>query len=138
EARTGPGWLRQEYVNTINDSLAYAETSGPNAGLSWTQQKQREKARAVAELTAGAEVVAAEGGNGIDVATWLVNEVWRQRVEVIARLGERQTFDPEVYEVVDGHRPAAGTEVDVVRSGFRYVGGDDPEVVVRPQVRARN
>jgi hypothetical protein len=134
-ARTGPNFVRQDYVETISDALAKIEP-GSGAEMTWTEQKRFESAKLAAELTAGAEAVAADGGTGPEVAEWLVTQLQRQRVRVTARLGEKLLFDPDHFDVPDGPRPPVEAEVDVVRTGFEYV-GDEVNTLIKAQVRAR-
>lgn len=129
-----PGWLKSALVAVVTDSLAAAETTGVTAQSSWNDQRRLEKAQVLAEAAAQLEMLLLDRKDNETVLSWLSTEVADAQLAAVAHVGERIAFDPKAHDVV-GRAPTRGATVEVVRPGYRWLGGRGEPVVVRPVVR---
>lgn len=129
-----PGWLTSAFVRTISDSLAAAETSGPRAQSTWSDQRNLEKAQVLATVAAGVEALVWKGKTAAEILEWIQDHTVERRLEPVAKVGEHVAFDPDMHDSVGGY-PRRGSNVEVVSSGYRWLGGQRPTVVVRAVVR---
>jgi hypothetical protein len=133
--KSTPGWLTSAYVQTITDSLAYAETTGASAQSTWSEERDLQKAQVLAETTAEVESLVDHGASAADVVRWLQEQAVARKLHQIVHLGDQVPFDPETHDV-EGVAPRRGAQVRVVRSGYRWTLGGREDVVVRALVRA--
>ncbi|WP_261574796.1 hypothetical protein [Frankia gtarii] len=132
--RRGPAWLVGAFADNVTDSLVRADTSGARSAISWTEQREQEKAVLVAGIVGYAVQLAAAGGSAPELVSWLLDEAGRRRLTPIGRAGEQTRFDGGVHDAPGQTKPHAGAEVRVVRPGFFWSGGGSPVVVAKAVV----
>jgi hypothetical protein len=132
--KRGHAWLVQALTDNIANTLARAETSGPRAQISWTEQREQEKATLVADLVSSVEALAADGQSVTAIVERLMEEATRHRLTPIGQIGERAEFDKDLHAPAGRGQPRAGHEVRVVRSGFEWSGTGHAIVVVKALV----
>jgi hypothetical protein len=133
--KSTPTWLTGAYIQTITDSLAGAETTGPNAQSTWTEERELQKAQVLAEALSGIEAMVENGASAAEVLKWLLGEAQGKRLRQTPRIGDQVPFNPEDHDV-QGSRPTRGTQVRVVRSGYKWIFGTREDVVVRAVTQA--
>ncbi|MCE0539355.1 hypothetical protein LWF15_28040 [Kineosporia rhizophila] len=126
----GRAWLVEAFTDNISDTLALVEKSGAGAQISWSQQREREKATLLAELVASVDSLIADGGSGADILDWLTQRALDQRLTPLGRSGETVEFDRELHEPAGAARPRPGQAVRVVRAGYAWSGAGPERVVV--------
>ncbi|WP_131803862.1 hypothetical protein [Pseudofrankia sp. BMG5.36] len=133
-SRRGLTWLIQAHVDNIADSLARAETAGPQAQIGWTEQREQEKAALVADIAGSAAMLAADGRSTPEIATLLAEETSRRRLAPIGHIGEIVLFNGDLHDPNGSTSPRAGQEVRVVRPGYSWTGGARSVVVAKALV----
>lgn len=129
-----PGWLINALVTTVADSLAAAETSGPGAQSSWSEQRDLEKVQVLATIASQIEARVSKGQTAAELLEWIQDHAISKRLEPVAKVGEQVEFDPTLHDSLGGF-PKRGSSVEVISSGYRWLSGDKPTVVVRAAVR---
>jgi hypothetical protein len=132
--KRGHAWLVHALTDNIANTLARAETTGPRAQITWTEQRDQEKATLVANLASSVEALAAQGQTTTAIVDRLMEEAGRYRLAPIGQIGERTKFDKVLHDPAGRGQPRAGQEVRVVRSGFEWSGTGHPIVVVKALV----
>lgn len=132
--RRGPAWLVGALTDNVTDSLVRADTTGSRSQISWTEQREQEKAALVAGIVGYAAQLAEAGGSAPELVNWLLDEAGRRRLAPIGRAGERTRFDGDVHDAPGLVSPPTGADVRVVRPGFSWSGGGRPAVVARAVV----
>ncbi|MBL7496548.1 hypothetical protein I6A84_21570 [Frankia sp. CNm7] len=133
--RRGPAWLIGAFADNVTDNLVRSAIAGPRSQISWTEQREQEKAALVAGIVGYAAQLASAGAAAPDLVSWLLDEAGRRRLTPIGRAGERTLFDGDVHEAVGASNLDAGADVRVVRPGFTWSGGGRPVVVARAVVK---
>ncbi len=132
--RRGPAWLVGAFADNVTDDLVRADATGPRSQISWTEQREQEKAALVAGIVGYAAQLASAGGSVPELVSWLLEEAGRRRLTPIGRAGERTRFDGDLHDASGAASPRAGVDVRVVRPGFSWSGGGRPVVVARAVV----
>jgi hypothetical protein len=133
--KTVPSWLKDAYVNVIADSLANAETAGPNAQSTWSDERELQKAQVLGRAAAEAESLVVRGGSAYDIVSWLEEEATNLKLQRTVRVGDHIPFSPEEHDA-EGALPKRGETVQVLRAGYRWISGSRNDLVVRAIVQA--
>jgi hypothetical protein len=123
-------WLVKALTDNIADTLAEVEKSGPGAQISWSQQREREKATLLAELVAAVVSLASDGSSVSEILDRLAQRAQDNRLTPVGQPDEKVEYDRELHEPVGPARPRPGQAVRVTRSGFAWSGGGPERVVV--------
>ncbi|GAB3267076.1 hypothetical protein [Kineosporia babensis] len=126
----GRAWLVEAFTDNIADTLAQVEKSGSGAQISWSQQREREKATLLAEVVASVDALTSDGSSSASILEWLTQQARNQRLTPLGRSGEKAEFDRELHEPVGAARPRPGQAVRVVRAGYAWSGAGPERVVV--------
>jgi hypothetical protein len=126
----GRSWLVEALTDNVADTLAQVEKSGAGAQISWSQQREREKATLLAELVAEVVSLASDGSSVAEILDRLAQRAQDNRLTPVGQPDEKVEYDRELHEPVGPARPRPGQAVRVARSGFAWSGGGPERVIV--------
>lgn len=103
--------------------------------MTWSEHQLAQQARLIAEFATAVEDSQADG-EGQELAKWLARKIEFARLEPFGDAGDIERFDPELHEATT-QDIRIGDGVVVTRRGFRWFGGDDPQVMIRARIQAK-